>query len=109
MKSAFQVTRTLPLKPSQGIPPERSTLDALETLPGIISIRLDPDAQRLHLGYDASVTQIDAILAHCARLGIQPGNSRRTLWKLGWYRFVDRNLHDNAQHRPHCCNKAPKC
>lgn len=108
MNSAFQVARKLPLKPGQGVPLERSTLDALASLPGMISVRFGADGQQLQLNYDASVIQIDAILAHCTRLGIQPGSRRRTRWKLAWYRFVDRNLRDNARHRPHCCNKAPK-
>ncbi|WP_406664862.1 cation transporter [Gallaecimonas sp. GXIMD1310] len=106
VRAAYRVERKLTLSGHQGRPQVvQAAVAQLDDTAGVDGVALQ--GERLWLAYDASVVNIDKVreilAAHQLRL-VEKG------WaaiKLGYYRFVDQNISDNATHEPWCCHRLP--
>ena len=84
--------------------PARSALDQL---PGMDQVILDPKERVLKLAYDGSQHNIDELLAIAGEHGLKPKKNWWNKVRLGMARNVDQNVWDNAGYHPSCCNKPP--
>lgn len=65
-------------------------------------------ADQLQLEYDAGYLQLDRLLAVLSEFDIHPSASRWTQMRLGWYRYQDTNIRDNARNTDStCCSQSP--
>jgi hypothetical protein len=75
----------------------------IEQLFGVDSVTIDSDARRLDVHYDASKRQLDDITTIIKEYGCELASSRWHRFKLGWYRYFDQNIKENAAKEPwHC-------
>lgn len=82
------------------------TSDKLRDSQKALNLRLSENT--LIISYDVLSMSLEEILSFIEINGIEV---KRSLWErlsIGWYKYVDQNIQDNANHKPHCCNKAPK-
>ena len=80
----------------------------LKQVDGVMSLSVEKERGRLELVYDVTGADLDDLLARSKDYGFQPRRSLPTNTRLGWYRFLDQNIRDNAGHKPHCCSEPPK-
>ncbi|MDI3326190.1 hypothetical protein QKW35_17555 [Pontibacterium granulatum] len=71
-----------------------------------LNLRLSENT--LIISYNVSTTSLEEILSLIEKNGIELKANLCTKLLIGWYKYIDQNIHDNANHKPHCCNKAPK-
>ena len=80
----------------------------LEQLPYVDHVSTDGKRQKLKIAYEASRHSIDEIIEIVTKHGASTSNSWWSRTKLDWARQIDRNIRENAEHEPHCCNKIPR-
>ncbi|OMH31765.1 hypothetical protein [Motiliproteus sp. MSK22-1] len=103
--SAFSYRRKLQLLLS---PQHAETLvKELKELPGMEQVHLKNDRQ-LVMRYDTAQLQMEQVLSVLEKMGATLDNNRWRQFRIGWYRFVDKNSQANARRKDvHCCNKPP--
>jgi hypothetical protein len=76
---------------------------------GVVQVRANEGAPKLWIKYDASLIQIDDIIAPLILKGIWTSGSWWPRIRLDWYRFEDKNALKNAtSNNSHCSNKPPR-
>jgi len=85
----------------------QQALTQIDQLYGIDDVSFDKSSAVLNLAYDASRINIDQIEKLLVEHQITISHDWWTQFKEGYYRFVDKNIKDNANHQPTCCNKVP--
>lgn len=102
-----QVTRKLKLS---GVDEGKTEALVIETrqLPGMDTVEYLPASVTLICVYDAAQCGVDAVEKVLNGYGAQFASSIWNRLKIGYFRFIDQNIKDNAAHQPHCCNKVPR-
>ena len=80
----------------------------IDQLYGLDEVAFDERSARLDFSYDASRLCIDCVEEILTKHGIQPRHDWWTHFKEEYYRFVDQNVKDNAQHEPWSCHRTPR-
>ena len=76
---------------------------------GVVQVGTNEGASKVWIKYDASLIQIDDIIATLILKGVWTSGSWWSRMRLDWYRFEDKNALKNAtSNNSHCCNKPPK-
>ena len=76
---------------------------------GVVQVHTKKGASNLWIKYDASLLQLDDIIAPLVLQGIWTRGSWWSRMRLDWYRFEDNNALKNAtSNNSHCCNKPPR-
>jgi len=79
----------------------------IDEMAGIDEVSVDEKTGGLHVAYDAGRLSIDGIETVLASHGIGISRDWWTRFKERQYRFVDKNVKDNAAYVPSCCSKLP--
>jgi hypothetical protein len=106
VREGFLVKRRLRLQPLDD-PHARDAVAAVEALIGVDWTRWDPRKRVLTLAYDAANLQLDRILERLRERGGVLDEGWWSRFRLGWYRYSDQNVRDNAKLEPFCCDKVP--
>lgn len=85
----------------------QSASEEINQIYGLDAMSFDHTSQVITLAYDASQILLDGIEDVLRKHGVEVGHDWWTHFKEGYYRFVDKNVKDNAHAVPHCCNKTP--
>ncbi|WP_353614744.1 cation transporter [Mangrovibacter phragmitis] len=102
-----RVTRKLKLS---GVSEDQADalVSEIRQLAGMETVEYSSASASLTFVYDAAQCSVDAVEKVLDRLGAQFAASAWNRVKMGYFRFTDKNIKDNAAHRPHCCNKIPR-
>lgn len=79
----------------------------VEQLYGLDDISFDEKSHVLNLAYDASRICLDGIEDVLKKHEVEVCHDWWTHFKEGYYRFVDENVKDNADHKPWSCHQPP--
>ena len=74
---------------------------------GVDNVTLDIKNGLLHIAYDATHISLDAIKLIVRKHGADISYDWWDHLKEGYYKFVDQNVKENAEHKPSCCNRPP--
>lgn len=102
--SDYVVTKTIPLVATKTI--KQIQIKNLSNHEYINKTELVKN--KLKITYDVSKTSINLVITILKKNSIEIRTDLLTRFKIGWFKFLDQNIHDNANHKPHCCNKPPK-
>ncbi|AQS36244.1 hypothetical protein Sps_01055 [Shewanella psychrophila] len=107
VKEANLVVRYLKL---EGITPKNrdKLVSSIDLIVGIDSVSYDESVKTLKIAYDASHCDLDLFER---LIQAQGGALSLGVWtkvKEGFYKYVDQNVKDNAEHDPYCNNALPK-
>lgn len=80
---------------------------AIDHMFGLDEVSFNRKQRIIHLAYDGANLNLDGIENVIRKHGVDIQNDWWTHTKEGYYKFVDHNLNDNAEHVASCCNKAP--
>ncbi len=80
--------------------------EELSNLDGVIELLMAED--RLKVSYDAAQIQWKEIEQVITNNQFEFKTGLLGKWKRSWYQYSDKNVSDNFNHKPHCCNKPPK-
>ncbi len=88
-------------------PPEKiqAVVEEIDKLFGMDSVSCDEKSQVLNMAYDASKLCIDGIEEILKKHDVDLNHGWWTHFKEEHYRFVDRNVKDNAKRDPWSCHK----
>jgi len=86
---------------------KRPMLDEIDSVLGVDAVSFYQEKNTLHLAYDATHVNLDCIEVIIKKHVIKLHNNWWSRIKNGYYRFVDQNVKENAQHKPLSCHKAP--
>ena len=82
-------------------------LDEIDHLFGIDDVSYNDEENKIHLAYDASSLCLDGIEDIIRKHGANIHDDWWTHTKESYYKFIDKNIKDNAEHTPVCCHKPP--
>jgi hypothetical protein len=85
----------------------RAALNKMSEVEGVLETELDKSKMRLWLTYDALKTDYSTLCSELTKAGVRLAARIWSRWRRDWYSFQDRNIRDNAGHRPACCSKPP--
>ena len=74
---------------------------------GIDEVSYNINSGEIHLAYDASNINFDGIEGVIRNHGADIHDDWWTHTKEVYYKFVDQNVKDNAEHKPWTCHKTP--
>jgi hypothetical protein len=74
---------------------------------GIENVTLDIKDGLLHVAYDVTHINLDAIKLVVVEHGAELSGGWWSHFKEGYYKFVDQNMKDNIKHKPSCCSRPP--
>ncbi|MEJ6080629.1 cation transporter [Vibrio sp. 1-Bac 57] len=74
---------------------------------GVDGVTLDIKGGLLHVAYDATHINLDIIECIVRKYGADISDDWWNHLKEGYYKFVDKNIMDNAKHKPISCHQAP--
>tara|TARA_R110001583_G_scaffold38372_1_gene124037 strand:+ start:11758 stop:12129 length:372 start_codon:yes stop_codon:yes gene_type:complete len=74
---------------------------------GIDFVTIDFKDALLHIAYDATHINLDAIEDIILKHGADVSDGWWAHLKEGYYKFVDENIMENAKHKPLSCHQAP--
>ncbi|HEY7866475.1 MAG TPA: cation transporter [Psychromonas sp.] len=74
---------------------------------GVDRVTLDINDGLLHIAYDVTHINLDAIKLLLAKHGAAFSEGWWNHLKEGYYKFVDQNMLDNIKHKPACCSRPP--
>ena len=83
-------------------------IEKINAVTGIESVEFDSEKSILTLSYDASHCSLEDFEQLLHECDVDTDNGLWTKIKEGYYKFIDQNVKDNAEHDPHCCNSLPK-
>ncbi|WP_076411619.1 hypothetical protein [Shewanella sp. UCD-KL12] len=75
---------------------------------GIESVSYDEASATLKMAYDATHCDLELFQQLIQEQGADLSHGMWTRVKEGYYKFVDQNVKDNAEHDPHVNNALPK-
>ena len=82
-------------------------LDEIDHLFGIDDVSYNDEENKIYLAYDASNLCLDGIEDIIQKHGAEIHDDWWTHTKESYYKFIDKNIKDNAEHIPVCCHKPP--
>jgi len=74
---------------------------------GVDNLTLDIKNGLLHIAYDVTQINIDAIKLVVCKHDAEFSESWWNHLKESYYKFVDQNMLDNIKHKPSCCSRPP--
>ncbi|WP_415230775.1 cation transporter [Psychromonas sp.] len=74
---------------------------------GIDNVTLDNKNGLLHIAYDVTHINLDAIKLVVVKHGAELSGGWWNHFKEGYYKFVEQNMLDNIKHKPSCCSRPP--
>ena len=74
---------------------------------GVDSVNIDIKDGLLHIAYDVTNINLDAIKLLLRKHGAAFSEGWWNHLKEGYYKFVDQNMRDNFKHKPACCSRPP--
>lgn len=83
-------------------------LDRIDHVIGIDSVSFDEESATLILAYDATHCDLALFQQLIQEQGADLSHTMWTRVKEGYYKYVDQNVKDNAEHDPYCNNALPK-
>jgi len=106
VKEANLVIRTLKLSGINGLN-KVNILGEIDESFGIDAVSFDDSENMLHLAYDATNINLDGIEDIIRKYDADIEDSFWNHVKEEYYKFVDQNVKDNAEHEPWSCHKTP--
>lgn len=106
VKEANLVTRNLRLSNVTN-KNRNALLEEIDQLFGIDEASFNMEEQSIYLAYDATNLNLDGIEEVIRKHGADIHDDWWTHTKEDYYKFVDQNLKDNAEHKPWSCHKTP--
>ena len=100
------VKRTLKLN-TESVKKVREAINEIDRLVGLDSVAYDSDQNLLSVAYDASKVDLNVIEEKLGKFGIEINNGWWTHLKEEYYKFIDQNIKDNAEHTPWSCHRSP--
>ncbi|ACV26725.1 MULTISPECIES: hypothetical protein [Kangiella] len=85
-----------------------AAIQTIDQLYGLDHISFDEASQVLSLAYDASRLSLDLIEEIMEKNGVEVSHGWWTHFKEDYYKFVDQNVKDNANHKPWSCHSSPR-
>ena len=82
-------------------------IEDIDQMVGLEEVSFNRKEQTIHLAYDAVNLNLDGIEGVIREHGVDIHNDWWTNTKEGYYKFVDQNVKDNAEHTPWSCHKTP--
>ena len=82
-------------------------IEDIDQMFGLEEVSFNRKEQTIHLAYDAVNLNLDGIEGVIREHGVDIHNDWWTNTKEGYYKFVDQNVKDNAEHTPWSCHKTP--
>jgi len=79
----------------------------IDQMLGLDEVSFDRKKQTIHLAYDAVNLNLDGIENVIRKHGADIHDDWWTHTKEEYYKFVDQNMKDNANHVPWSCHKTP--
>ncbi len=84
-----------------------SAITEIDQLYGLDEVSYDEKKHVLHIAYDGKRVCLDCIDEALNKNGADISHDWWTHIKEEYYRFIDQNIKDNAQHEPWSCHKTP--
>lgn len=103
VSEATLVTRKLTLKPCESMRIE-AAIAQVDNLFGMDEASYDDECRQLGLAYDAQRLCIDDVEKVLEWHGVGISSGRWNRIKEEYYRFVDKNVKDNAEQEPWSCH-----
>ena len=100
------VVRHLRIEPIEQIRLQEAITE-IDKIYGLDAIFFDEKSHVLNLVYDASRVCLDDIEDLLKQHDVEVSHDWWTHVKEGYYKFVDQNVKDNANHEPWSCHKRP--
>lgn len=107
VKEANLVTRNLRLSNVNAVNRE-PLMEGINQLFGIDEASFNTSEKSIYLAYDATNVNLDGIEDVIRKHGADVHDDWWTHTKEEYYKFVDQNVKDNAEHTPWSCHKAPR-
>ena len=82
-------------------------MEEIDQLFGIDEAVFNTEEKSIYLAYDALNLNLDRIEDVIRKHGVDINDDWWTHTKEEYYKFVDQNIKDNAQHTPWSCHKTP--
>lgn len=82
-------------------------MEEIDQLFGIDEASFNTKEKSIYLAYDASKINLDGIEEVIKKHGADIHDDWWTHTKEDYYKFVDQNVKDNAEHTPWSCHKTP--
>ncbi|MCG9720942.1 cation transporter [Shewanella sp. Isolate7] len=79
----------------------------IDDLFGIDEVSYNIRTGEIHLAYDATHIDLDGVEKVLKQHGADLHNDWWTHTKESYYKFVDQNIKDNAEHKPWSCHQVP--
>lgn len=100
------VIRTLKL---EGVTESNSIdiIDEINNTFGVDGVSYNDADKMIHLAYDATHVDLEGIEDMLSKHDIHVSDSWWNHVKEDYYKFVDQNVKDNANHKPWSCHKTP--
>ncbi|PKH06161.1 hypothetical protein [Moritella sp. Urea-trap-13] len=83
-------------------------LEVINQTFGVDAVNFNQEKSTLHLAYDATNINLDGIEAIITQHGAEIHDDWWTHIKEDYYKFIDQNVKDNAEHKPWSCHQPPK-
>ncbi|ATZ72621.1 MULTISPECIES: hypothetical protein [Idiomarinaceae] len=100
------VNRTLKLN-TESVKKVREAINEIDRLVGLDSVAYDSDQNLLSVAYDASKVDLTMIEEKLGIFGVEINSGWWTHLKEEYYKFIDQNIKDNAEHTPWSCHRSP--
>ena len=100
------VNRTLKLN-TESVKKVREAINEIDRLVGLDSVAYDADQSLLSVAYDASKVDLTMIEEKLGKFGVEINSGWWTHLKEEYYKFIDQNIKDNAEHTPWSCHRSP--
>ncbi|TMM42400.1 cation transporter [Colwellia ponticola] len=82
-------------------------LAEIDLIHGIDTVSYNDKEQVFSVAYDATHTNLEEIEQIITRYGAYIADGWWNHFKENYYKFVDQNIKDNAEHVSSCCHKPP--
>lgn len=82
-------------------------LTEIDQIHGVDTVSYNEKKQMFNVAYDATLTNLEKIEQIITRYGGDIADGWWNHFKESYYKFVDQNIKDNAEHVPSCCHKPP--
>jgi len=86
----------------------KAAIDEVNKMYGLDDVSFDEKSHVLNFAYDATHLSLDGIEKVLDKHGLKVSHDWWTRFKEGYYRFVDDNVKDNANHEPWSCHTNPR-
>jgi hypothetical protein len=74
---------------------------------GVDNVSYDKQSQTINLAYDATRCNLEGLEEIISKHGADVAHDLWTHFKESYYKYVDENVKDNAQHQPWSCHTKP--